>query len=156
MREKWCNSWRRWRSSGGFILRVKTSGGLYEDQERSQIGGWRSYRMMEARKARVKSKAWGLSWRRSVMGSWSLRRKERKGWRRRGTFGSRAGEVEEESSPLHNCVPERVVTFKLLHFKQFRPNCFSFFHSPTQPLVTSLVAVSMRKDFCAPEKPALN
>lgn len=31
-----------------------------------------------------------------------------------------------------------------------------FFHSPTQPLVTSLVAVSMRKDFHAPEKPALN
>lgn len=88
-------------------------------------------------------------------GPWSLRRKERKGWSRRGTFGSRAGEAEEESSPLHNCVPAPVFAFKLLHFKQFRPNCF-FFHSPTQPLVTSLVAVSMRKDFHAPEKPSLS
>lgn len=42
-------------------------------------------------------------------GSLGCQEEERKGCRRRGTVSYRAGEVEEESSPPHKWVPERVL-----------------------------------------------
>lgn len=63
--------------------------------------------------------------------------------------------MEEESTPLHKRAGANLVfAFKLLLFKQFRTNCF--LDSPTQPLLTSLVAISTREDFHTPERRVLN
>lgn len=85
------------------------------------------------------------------MDPWSHRR--RKG--RRGTLSYRAGEVEEESSPLH----KRVQSLYLLSSfyvsnnlgQTFFPPFFFSFNTPPH-LVTSLVAISLRLLLCTWER----